>query len=60
VCGTHLLAERPAQPHVILRVATLDDDPGCRPVIHVWTSHDAPWLTNDTDLPHYPEWQPNR
>jgi ADP-ribosyl-[dinitrogen reductase] hydrolase len=28
VCGTHLMAEHPDQPHVILRVATLDDDPG--------------------------------
>src|SRR3974390_3247748 len=27
-CGTHLFAERPAQSHIILRVATLDDDPG--------------------------------
>jgi ADP-ribosyl-[dinitrogen reductase] hydrolase len=35
VCGTHLLAERPAQPHAILRVATLDDDPGSRPAMHI-------------------------
>ena len=27
VCGLHLLAERLAQPHVIVRVATLDEDP---------------------------------
>ena len=27
-CGSHLVAERLGQPHVIVRVATLDDDPG--------------------------------
>ena len=59
-CGTHLLAERPAQPHVIVRVATLDDDPGVRPTMHIWTSHDAPWLTDDEGLPRYLEWQPGR
>jgi ADP-ribosyl-[dinitrogen reductase] hydrolase len=38
-CGSHLVAECPAQPHVILRVATLDDDPQLRPTLHIWTSH---------------------
>ncbi len=59
-CGTHLLAERPDQPHIILRVATLDDDPGVRPTMHIWTSHDAPWLTDGEGLPRYLEWQPGR
>jgi hypothetical protein len=30
VCGTHIVAERAEQPHVVLRVATLDDDPMLR------------------------------
>ncbi len=60
VCGTHLLSERPAQPHVILRVATLDDDPGTRPTMHIRTSHDAPWLTDGEDVPRYLEWQSGR
>ncbi len=38
VCGSHVLAERPADAWVILRVATLDDDPGARPLIHIWRS----------------------
>lgn len=59
-CGTHLLAERPAQPHVVLRVATLDDDPGARPVMHIWTSHDPPWLVDDGAVPRHPDWQPGR
>jgi hypothetical protein len=59
-CGTHLIAERPAQPFVILRVATLDDDPGMAPTMHIWTSHAAPWLEDSNDVPRYPEWQPGR
>lgn len=55
-CGSHLMAERAAQPHVILRVATLDDDPGARPEFHIWTSHDVPWLTDEGATPHHPEW----
>ena len=59
-CGTHLMAERPTQPHVILRVATLDDDPGARPVMHIWTSHDVGWLLDPEGVPCYPEWPPGR
>ena len=42
-CGSHVLADRPAEPYVILRVATLDDDPGSKPLIHIWRSHEVPW-----------------
>lgn len=44
VCGSHLVAERPGQPHVIVRVATLDDDPGVVASAHIWLEHDEPWL----------------
>jgi hypothetical protein len=59
VCGSHLVAERPNQPHVIVRVATLDEDPGVIPEAHIWTSHDVPWLKYE-GLATYSEWQPNR
>lgn len=58
VCGSHLVAEREGEPQLILRVATLDDDPGMRPVVHIWTSHDVPWLRYGNDLSSYPEWPP--
>lgn len=54
-CGTHLIAQRPAQAHVILRVATLDVDPGSTPQAHIWTSHQVPWLAWDGDIPAYEE-----
>jgi len=59
-CGTHLVAERPALPHVIVRAATLDDDPGVRPEMHIWCSHDVSWLRDEEGIPHYPEWPPGR
>ena len=53
-CGSHLVAIREGQDEYILRVATLDADPSQRPVIGIWTSHDAPWLTCD-NMPTVPE-----
>ncbi|QHF44220.1 aldehyde-activating protein [Pseudomonas sp. S35] len=55
-CGSHLIAERGHQPHVIVRVATLDDDPGVRPTSHIWTAHDVPWLAHE-DVERWDEWQ---
>ncbi len=60
VCGSHLVAERPVQPHVILRVATLDEDPCIQPAMHIWCSHDVSWLQDRDDVPFYQEWQPGR
>jgi hypothetical protein len=59
-CGTHLIAEWTAEPQVILRVATLDEDPGSRPAAHIWISHDVPWLAHDASLPSFPEGAPRR
>ena len=56
-CGTHLIAERVAQPHVVVRVASLDHDPGVTAACHIWVSHDRPWLQH-ADMPVHPEWQP--
>lgn len=53
-CGSHIVAERATDPYVILRVATLDDDPGSRPAMHIWTSHDVAWLAT-AGIPHIAE-----
>lgn len=60
VCGSHLMAERAQQDRVIVRVATLDEDPGVTPAMHIWCSHDVPWLEEREGVPSYPEWQPGR
>ena len=59
-CGTHLVAERQERPHLILRVATLDNDPGTRPAAHIWIAHAVPWLMDEGEVPHHPGWQPGR
>ena len=56
VCGSHVVAERPTDPHVVLRVATLDDDPGARPLIHIWRSHEVPWCAWEGDIKRFAEW----
>lgn len=60
VCGSHLVAMRENQPHVIVRVATLDEDPNVSEFAHIWTSHDLPWLDYRAELPSYPEFAPNK
>ena len=51
-----LIAERGYQPYVIVRVATLDDDPGVRPTSHIWTAHEVPWLAYD-GVARWEEWE---
>lgn len=54
-CGSHLIAEWLDRGHVILRVATLDEDPQVKPSLHLWTAHDVSWLDADPTLPSHPE-----
>jgi len=57
-CGSHLMAEWVDRPQVILRVATLDEDPGARPAFRIWQSHTVPWLEHGPDLPGFAEVPP--
>jgi hypothetical protein len=54
-CGSHLMAAWDGAPTVIVRVGSLDRDPGGRPVIHIWTSHRAPWFEITDSLPQLAE-----
>jgi ADP-ribosyl-[dinitrogen reductase] hydrolase len=56
--GSHLVAERAVQGHVILRFATLDDDPGQTPELTIWRSHEVPWLDYGPKVPGYAELPP--
>ncbi len=57
-CGAHLMAEWVDQDSVILRVASLDTPLPSKPVVHIWTSHQAPFFDFDDDLPRLPEGLP--
>lgn len=52
-CGSHLMAEWADKPYVIIRVATLDEDPGAEIKGHIWVSHDLPWLQYGEEVPRY-------
>jgi ADP-ribosyl-[dinitrogen reductase] hydrolase len=61
ICSSHLIAEHPGEPNVLLRVALLDDDPGARPVDHIFRSHEVSWCAwEGRDIKHYAEWPPGR
>ena len=53
-CGSHLIAAWDHEDDVILRVGSLFDDPGAKPVIHIWTTEKAPWFDLGADLPALP------
>jgi hypothetical protein len=57
-CGTQLVARLDGNEHVILRVASLDDDPRVIPICQSWASHEVPWLDYGKHLIAYPEWAP--
>ncbi len=50
-CGSHLIAAWDHEDEVILRVGSLFDDPGAKPVIHIWTEQKAPWFDLTAELP---------
>lgn len=55
-CGAHLYARMDYQPDiVIVRVGTVDGDPGVRPQMHIWVKAKAPWYEIRDDLPQFPE-----
>ena len=53
-CGSQLVAAWDDESEVILRVGSLDSDPGSLPVAHVWTEVAAPWYEINGHLPCVP------
>jgi hypothetical protein len=58
-CGSALIAEWLDEPQVIIRVATLDEDPGTRPDAHIWVASQLPWLTDSADTHSFAEFPPD-
>jgi hypothetical protein len=53
-CGSHIMAERVAQPVVMLRLGCLDSSIGERPQFHIWRSDGASWYDPKTSWPEKP------
>ncbi len=56
-CGSHLIADIKGKPYIMLRVATLDENPGQKPELQIWRSHEVPWLSYGPHIPAYKEWE---
>ena len=54
-CGTQLVARRSGLDALLLRVATLDEDPGQVPQFQIWASSEVPWLKYGPDIVAYPQ-----
>jgi hypothetical protein len=51
-CGSPVYSRLDAEPETLrIRLGTLDQDPGRRPLVHVWVGSKAPWHTISDDLP---------
>jgi hypothetical protein len=52
ICGSPIYSRRPADPDTLrVRLGTIDNDPGRRPAVHVWTGSKAPWFDISDSLP---------
>ncbi len=54
-CGSHIMAERTAQPVVLLRLGCLDTPVAGRPQLHIWRSDAASWYDPKAQLAEKPE-----
>ena len=56
-CGGGIHTRHPENPDILaVRVGTLDQDPGIRPMAHQFTAYAAPWYpVPDDGLPNFPE-----
>ena len=54
-CGSQMMAEWVDQDEVILRLGVVDEGLADKPVVHIWTSHRAPYYDITDTLPQLPE-----
>ncbi len=54
--GMPILLE--GRPSVVIAAGTLDDDPGVRPALHIFTGSKAPWWEIRDELAQFEEFPP--
>ncbi|MGH1543826.1 MAG: GFA family protein [Arenicella sp.] len=52
-CGTQVYAKKVNTDYLILRLGSLDNDPGSTERNHIWLSQKASWYSLDARLPEY-------
>jgi len=58
ICSSLVPGQAPHLPTVSVPAGLLDDDPGVRPRLHVFTASKAPWWEITDDLPQHAKWVP--
>jgi hypothetical protein len=58
VCGSAVPGKASYLPTVSVPAGLLDDDPGVKPLLHVFTSSRAPWWEIGDALPRHEKWVP--
>jgi hypothetical protein len=59
VCGSNVFTKFSERPHELgLALGILDDDPGSRPICHVFVGSKAPWYEIADSLPQYEAFPP--
>ena len=58
-CGSCLVGLFASDPESVgVALGTLDDDPGVRPIAHIFVASKAPWYDITDDLMQFDEWPP--
>lgn len=58
VCGSPLPTPLEGTAYVVVLAGVLDDDPGTRPLSHIFVDQDAAWNRVDDSLPRFAERPP--
>ncbi|TDI61340.1 MAG: GFA family protein [Alphaproteobacteria bacterium] len=58
-CGSHIIADRPAEPVVLLRLGCLDTRIKAKPAVHIWRSNGASWYNPKDEIPELPKGIPS-
>ncbi len=55
-CGAQIYAEFQGQDEYVIRLGVLDDDPGQKPIHHIFVTEKASWYTIEDNLPQFDQW----
>lgn len=59
LCGSHLVADRPDQPVILLRLGCVDSEIAGRPQANIWRSDGADWYDPAASTPEFPKGIPS-
>jgi len=58
-CGSNMPVLEDGGSHVNIPAGSLDDDPGVRPIVHIFVGSKAPWFEIADELPQFKAFPPD-